>query len=207
MLILRGRKKEEHTIPLMVNDGQWHSVSLTSIKKALTIRVGLSGPKGVRGKSVVSHVQLPKRMNAANIMFIGGISETAGGSLPGELFSKLEQFKGCIRKFQINNATQDLARPGRHFNVGQCFPTVEKGSYFPGDAYVIYSKFFFNFMSPWSCFYKKSIVEKNFNVGKYLELQFEFRTSELNGVLLSVAEPNGFPALSIEIFGGMVGIV
>lgn len=141
MLILRGRKKEEHTIPLMVNDGQWHSVSLTSIKKALTIRVGLAGPKGIRGKAVVSHVQLPKRMNAANIMFIGGISETAGGSLPGELFSKLEQFKGCIRKFQINNATQDLARPGRHFNVGQCFPTVEKGSYFPGDAYVIYSKF------------------------------------------------------------------
>lgn len=50
------------------------------------------------------------------------------------------------------------------------------------------------------------IAEKNFNVGKYMELQFEFRTSELNGVLLSVAEPNGFPALSIEILGGIVCI-
>lgn len=41
-------------------------------------------------------------------------------------------------------------------------------------------------------------------MGKYLELEFEFRTSELNGVLLSVSEPNGFPALSIELFGGKV---
>lgn len=139
VLILRGRKKEEHTIPLVVNDGQWHYLSMTSVKKNLIIRVGISGVKNYGEKSAVTRLQLPKRLNAANIMFIGGISETAGGSLPGELFARLEQFKGCIRKFQINNSTQDLARPGRHFNVGQCFPTVEKGSYFPGDAYVIYS--------------------------------------------------------------------
>lgn len=41
-------------------------------------------------------------------------------------------------------------------------------------------------------------------MGKYLELQFEFKTSELNGVLLSVAEPVGFPALSIEMHNGRV---
>lgn len=41
-------------------------------------------------------------------------------------------------------------------------------------------------------------------MGKYLELQFEFKTSELNGVLLSVAEPVGFPALSIEMHNGKV---
>lgn len=58
--------------------------------------------------------------------------------------AKLEGFKGCIRGFSVNNVTQDLARPGRHFNVGQCFPRVERGSYFPGDAYAIYSKWCFN---------------------------------------------------------------
>lgn len=46
--------------------------------------------------------------------------------------------------------------------------------------------------------------ERIFHVGKYLELQFEFKTSELNGVLLSVAEPVGFPALSIEMHNGRV---
>ena len=37
-------------------------------------------------------------------------------------------------------------------------------------------------------------TEKNFNVGKYLEIELEFRTSELNGILISVAEPIGSPA-------------
>lgn len=47
-------------------------------------------------------------------------------------------------------------------------------------------------------------TEKSFNVGKYLEFEIEFRTSELNGVLLSVSEPNGYPALSLELFMGKV---
>lgn len=47
-------------------------------------------------------------------------------------------------------------------------------------------------------------LERSFHVGKYLELEFEFRTSELNGALLSVAEPVGFPALSIEMNNGKV---
>jgi hypothetical protein len=38
-----------------------------------------------------------------------------------------------------------------------------------------------------------------------LELQLEFRTSENTGVLLSVSEPNGYPALSLEINDGKVG--
>lgn len=46
--------------------------------------------------------------------------------------------------------------------------------------------------------------ERNFQVGKYLELQFEFRTSEMNGMILSIAEPVGFPALSIELHKGKV---
>lgn len=48
------------------------------------------------------------------------------------------------------------------------------------------------------------VSERNFQVGKYLELRFEFRTSEVNGVILSVAEPNGFPAISIELHKGKV---
>lgn len=47
-------------------------------------------------------------------------------------------------------------------------------------------------------------LERSFQVGKYLELRFEFRTSEVNGVILSVAEPVGFPAISIELHKGKV---
>lgn len=48
------------------------------------------------------------------------------------------------------------------------------------------------------------ILERSFQVGKNLELRFEFRTTEVNGVILSVAEPNGFPAISIELHKGKV---
>lgn len=53
---------------------------------------------------------------------------------------------------------------------------------------------------------KKILVfpERNFQVGKYLELRFEFRTSEMQGMILSVAEPVGFPAISIELHKGKV---
>lgn len=47
-------------------------------------------------------------------------------------------------------------------------------------------------------------AERIFQVGKYLELRFEFRTSEMQGVILSVAEPVGFPAISIELHKGKV---
>lgn len=56
---------------------------------------------------------------------------------------------------------------------------------------------------------KKSFVvfsfsERIFQVGKYLELRFEFRTSEMQGVILSVTEPVNFPAISIELHKGKV---
>lgn len=141
-LTVRGRKRDQLTLPRRLNDGRWHSVSLVSVNKLLTVRVADSAAStAVATKPAISaQMRLPKRLSAASTMFVGGLSETADGSLPVELVSKLEQFKGCIRRFRVNNATQDLVRPGRHFNVGQCFPSVEKGSYFPGDAYVIYSE-------------------------------------------------------------------
>lgn len=37
-----------------------------------------------------------------------------------------------------------------------------------------------------------------------MEFEIEFRTSELNGILLSVSEQHGYPALSLELFMGKV---
>ena len=50
-------------------------------------------------------------------------------------------------------------------------------------------------------------TERIFQVGKYLELRFEFRTSEMQGMILSVAEPVGFPAISIELHEGKVMLI
>ena len=35
-------------------------------------------------------------------------------------------------------------------------------------------------------------------------LEFEFRTSELNGILVSISEPQGYPSISLELVRGKV---
>lgn len=94
---------------------------------------------GITDQRTSAQMKIPKKIGASNTMFIGGLPEN-GIQLPTELLMRLETFKGCIREMTINNSIQDLARPGKHLNVGQCFPKVEKGSFFPGDAYAIYSE-------------------------------------------------------------------
>jgi laminin, alpha 1/2 len=134
-LIVRGRRKQSLSLPLKLNDGQWHRVMLNSVDRKVTLGIEFGNSKQYSS----AQIRLPKKLNASNMMFIGGIAENSL-TLPQELVAKLEGFKGCIRKLIINNSTQDLAKPGRHHNVGQCFPRVEKGAYFPGDAFAVYSK-------------------------------------------------------------------
>ena len=131
--IIRGRKKEELSVPAKLNDGNWHQVKITCIdrKTTLSVQITQGGPPNQ------ATMKLPKKLGASKILFAGGIPENT--TLPNELLSKLEEFKGCMRRFIVNGLTQDLAR--NHKNVGQCFPKVEKGSFFPGDAYAVYSKF------------------------------------------------------------------
>jgi laminin alpha 1/2 len=61
-----------------------------------------------------------------------------------------------------------------------------------------------NFYQKWLLGVLFLIPEEKFHVGSQLELQLEFRTSENTGVILSVSEPNGYPALSLEINDGKV---
>lgn len=53
--------------------------------------------------------------------------------------------------------------------------------------------------------YKLNIFLANiFNINKIVEIQLQFRTSELNGILFSVSDPTGYPALSLELYNGKV---
>lgn len=100
--------------------------------------------------------------------------------------SKIEGLKGCVRKMNVDNKPEDLVKDATlHQNVGQCFPAIEKGSYFAGDAFAIYNN--------------------NFEIGPYIELSLEFRTVEMNGILLSIAHPKSrTPAFSLELHNAKV---
>lgn len=134
-VVAKGRKLIETIMSRKLNDGQWHRVILKNVNKQLTIRIQSEDQNSSVDEDVM---KMPRRIIVSNMMYVGGMIDSM---LSFELTAKLEQFKGCIRRFLLNNVAQDLARPGRHFGIGQCFPNIEKGSYFAGDAYATYSKF------------------------------------------------------------------
>jgi len=136
LLIVRGRRKEELQLTAKLNDGEWHHVTITCLERKVTMSVEI----GQTDQKTSAQMKIPKRIVTSNTVFIGGLPEI-GVKIPGELMQRLESFKGCLRKMTLAGAIQDLARPGKHRHVGQCFPKVERGSYFPGDAYAIYSKY------------------------------------------------------------------
>lgn len=51
------------------------------------------------------------------------------------------------------------------------------------------------------------LLANNHHIGRSLNFELEFRTSELNGVLMSISEPQGYPALSLELNRGKVNII
>lgn len=133
-LALRSRKREEISIPIKSNNGQWQHVAIDVKSHVLTLTVSSNGKNKSESQKTI---KIPKKFFASNTFIIGGLPMTPP-KLHKEIITKKDDFKGCIRRFTVNGITQDLTR---HFhNLGQCFPRIEKGSYFSGDAYAEYSK-------------------------------------------------------------------
>ncbi|XP_066906769.1 laminin subunit alpha-1 [Halyomorpha halys] len=175
-IVLKGRRKIETTAHAVFNDGVWHKMILEKEDRRMTLKVDSIDPEKTK---------TPKKMNVGHIIYIGGLPES-GVMIPQPLLNKLEGFKGCIRGLKVNNHEEYLLseKSTPPYRVGQCIPQVERGSYFPGDAYAVY--------------------KNKFNMGTLTEFELEFRTSELNGIILSVSEPEGYPALSLELLDGKV---
>ncbi|XP_065339678.1 laminin subunit alpha lam-3 [Cloeon dipterum] len=175
--VIFANAKKEHKIRIQkpLNDGKWHQVELLKFDQRVTMRLD-----GVE----VERKKVQKRLNILSTAYVGGLPESNSGGIIS-FQQTTESYKGCMRNVRVNGKPQDLVGPrGSSHNVGQCFPRVETGSFFPGDAFAVY--------------------QNTFHVGSMFELELEFRTSELNGVLLSVSEPHGYPALSLEILDGQV---
>ena len=78
--------------------------------------------------------KMAKLFKLDHSIFIGGLPEVEPASY------SYDGFKGCIRNVYLNGSARDLASDGNIIHrVGQCFAHVETGSYFPGDAYAVYS--------------------------------------------------------------------
>ncbi|XP_064486467.1 laminin subunit alpha lam-3-like [Ornithodoros turicata] len=123
-----------------------------------------------------------RKVPFSSSLYVGGIPQRL--PIPGGLVVK-ESFKGCIRNLNLNERPIDLAS-GESHTIGQCFSSIEKGAFFQGDAYAVYAN--------------------RFNVNNKLEIELEFKTSQQNGILLSLSEKSrgGSPALAVELYNGEV---
>ncbi|XP_064107459.1 laminin subunit alpha lam-3-like isoform X1 [Macrobrachium nipponense] len=172
---MKRRKKDSEIISNAgLNTGQWRKVMIEKVKKRLRLTVDTQ---------LIKKVKAPKKMNVGRKLFLGSLPSNV--PKPKDLM-EIDALRGCMRNLNINGEEYEIPNSRRQdliVGVGQCFASVQPGSYFPGDAFAIYSN--------------------NFNVGPLLELRLEFRTWELNGVILSVADPRG-TSLSLELVNGAV---
>uniref|UniRef100_A0A8D8X2U9 Laminin subunit alpha-1 n=1 Tax=Cacopsylla melanoneura TaxID=428564 RepID=A0A8D8X2U9_9HEMI len=174
-VVLKTRAKVEVMSQAVLNDGHWHTLRIEKADKELSVHVD---------SILAATSKAPRRLSIGNVMYVGGLPEQAV-EFPETVVQKTETLKGCVQKLAVNGQAEDLVGDSAiHYNVGQCFPLVERGSYFPGDAYALY--------------------RNQFNIGDLTDLELEFRTSELTGILLSVSEPEGYPALSLELNQGKI---
>ncbi|XP_077268130.1 wing blister isoform X1 [Temnothorax americanus] len=175
LLVVKSKLKKEILFKTPFNDGNWHHIVISHEERKLTLLVDSQTPRVLK---------VPRKISLASMMYIGGLPES-GTPIPEQVVVRLETLKGCIRGLKINGNVYDMVgSTSRAFNVGQCFPSVESGAYFQGEAYAVY--------------------RNNFEVDGVLELQLEFRTSEVSGVLLSITAPSGSPSLSLELNNGKV---
>ncbi|KAF5307738.1 hypothetical protein FQR65_LT06609 [Abscondita terminalis] len=173
-----GKRLRTVALPQKIDDGNWYHVIIdaSGVKKKRKLTVSINGYK-------TKPLKLP-RNKITRELYIGGVSDNV--TLPTLLRGNFHPFRGCIRGLTINKVPQGLVRDKNtvHYNIGQCFPHIERGSYFGGDAYAIYSKFF--------------------RIDKVLELSLQFRTADQSGILLSVSNPRNSPALSVELQNGAI---
>ncbi|KAI4466136.1 netrin/laminin-related [Holotrichia oblita] len=170
-----GKRKKSLNISKRLDDGEWHKLLIENKSKKRKRKLTIT----IDGRK-----EKPKKVPPNRVfgdVFIGGIPQNVQQKLPKQLLTKLTPFKGCIKELKINQAPQSFIH---HHNIGLCFSNIEKGLYFSGDAYIVY--------------------KRDFKVTSFLELKFEFRTREQNGILMSVSAINNSPALSLELQNGAV---
>ncbi|XP_065226738.1 laminin subunit alpha lam-3-like [Planococcus citri] len=174
IVLIKGKRRLELQIETSYDDGNWHNLKLVRDGKNLHLFVD---------KSHSQKVAIPKKLHFQNTLFIGGFSNDIRIFDP--VFDKIEALKGCIKEVIINGKKEDLVGDrAKHHHVGQCFPNVERGAYFSGDSY--------------------AVAVTNFSIGTSLQFELEFRTTEMNGILMLHSEPDGYPSISLELIKGKV---
>uniref|UniRef100_A0A8C3JKK0 Laminin subunit alpha-2 n=1 Tax=Calidris pygmaea TaxID=425635 RepID=A0A8C3JKK0_9CHAR len=165
---------DTHTmISNRINDGQWHKIKVIRTKQEGSLTVD----------DVSNRTVSPKKadiLDVVGMLYVGGLPINYTTRRIGPVTYSID---GCIRSFQMTESPVDLDNPTSSFNVGRCFVAAQKGTYFDGTG----------FAKPVGAY----------KVGTDLLVEFEFRTTRMNGVLLGVSSQK-MDGLGIELVDGKV---
>uniref|UniRef100_A0A8B9QCV0 Laminin subunit alpha 2 n=1 Tax=Apteryx owenii TaxID=8824 RepID=A0A8B9QCV0_APTOW len=160
-------------IPNKINDGQWHKIKIFRTKQEGNLIVD-----GVSNRTVS-----PKKadiLDLVGMLYVGGLPVNYTTRRIGPVTYSIV---GCIRSFKMTESPVDLDNPTSSFSVGKCFVTAQKGTYFDGTGFA------------------KTVGA--YKVGTDLLVEFEFRTTQMNGVLLGISSQK-MDGLGIELVDGKV---
>ncbi|NXO52653.1 LAMA2 protein, partial [Aramus guarauna] len=156
-----------------INDGQWHKIKVIRMKQEGNLIVD----------DVSNRTVSPKKadiLDVVGMLYVGGLPINYTTRRIGPVTYSIN---GCIRSFKMTESPVDLDNPTSSFNVGKCFVTAQKGTYFDGTGFA------------------KTVGA--YKVGTDLLVEFEFRTTRMNGVLLGVSSQK-MDGLGIELVDGKV---
>ncbi|NXK18550.1 LAMA2 protein, partial [Arenaria interpres] len=165
---------DTHTmISNKINDGQWHKIKVIRTKQEGNLIVD----------DVSNRTVSPKKadiLDVVGMLYVGGLPINYTTRRIGPVTYSID---GCIRSFRMTESPVDLDNPTSSFNVGRCFVAAQKGTYFDGTG----------FAKPVGAY----------KVGTDLLVEFEFRTTQMNGVFLGVSSQK-MDGLGIELVDGKV---
>uniref|UniRef100_A0AAY4BZ23 Laminin subunit alpha 2 n=1 Tax=Denticeps clupeoides TaxID=299321 RepID=A0AAY4BZ23_9TELE len=112
------------SVPITINDGQWHKVGVNKQMGILTVDNRFS-----------KQTKSPKKadiLDVVGMLYVGGLPVNYTTKRIGPVVYSID---GCIRNFKMIDADVDLENPTSSHNVGACFANPEKGTYFDGTGY------------------------------------------------------------------------
>uniref|UniRef100_A0A670YWM6 Laminin subunit alpha 2 n=1 Tax=Pseudonaja textilis TaxID=8673 RepID=A0A670YWM6_PSETE len=164
-----GHGNTSTMIPNKINDGQWHKVLYDGTIK----QEGVLSVDGTTNRTTS-----PKKadiLDVVGMLYVGGLPINYITRRIGPVIYSID---GCIRNFQMTEAPIDLNNPTSSYNVGRCFANPQEGTYFAGTGFA------------------KAVGA--YKVGLDLQVEFEFRTTRTNGVLLGISSQK-MDGLGIEL--------
>ncbi|XP_053323844.1 laminin subunit alpha-1-like [Spea bombifrons] len=169
----KGRTQAFHTA--VINDGKWHTVITEYYKRKGTITID--------GQESAS-VSAPGDSNTLDVegkLYLGGLPLDYTAKSIGNITHSVP---ACIGKVAINNKQLDKESAISIHAVNKCYASVQEGTYFDGTGFA-------------------ALVKEGYKVRSDVNVSLEFRTTQMNGVLLGISSAK-VDAIGLEIIHGKV---